>query len=401
VQFSVRVNGVTYSTMFQKTPAGWTAGSLDLSSWRGQNILLQLLTDSVGSNDYDWGWWADLKLAQGGTAPPLAPSLSAPANGANITTAPTLTWSASAGATSYDVYFGTSPTPPIVANTAATSYSPGPLSVGTYDWQVAARSSTGTAISSMWSFTIAAPIASTMSLGPSRLQFGYSGQHITSAQNVALSFSPPAAIHWTASSNQSNITVSPASGSGSAVLQINASPGPSGTITVTAIGGTNAPQQIQVNVAGVVAAKPFGSFDTPGNNTTGIAGAIPVTGWALDNVEASTVGIWREPAPNEAASPNGLVFIGNAVFVAGARPDVQAAYPNLPFNYRAGWGYMLLTNLLVNSNGSGPLGNGTYKLHALVTNQIGQIVDLGAHTITVDNAHASKPFGTIDTPAQG
>ncbi|MGH9665223.1 MAG: hypothetical protein ACRD9L_12430, partial [Bryobacteraceae bacterium] len=240
-----------------------------------------------------------------------------------------------------------------------------------------------------------------MSLGPSRLQFGYSGQHIASTQTVALSFSPPAAIHWTASSNQSNITVSPASGSGSAVLQINASPGPSGTITVTAIGGTNAPQQIQVNVAGVVAAKPFGSFDTPGNNTTGIAGAIPVTGWALDNVEASTVGIWREPAPNEAASPNGLVFIGNAVFVAGARPDVQAAYPNLPFNYRAGWGYMLLTNLLVNSNGSGPLGNGTYKLHALVTNQIGQIVDLGAHTITVDNAHASKPFGTIDTPAQG
>ena len=31
----------------------------------------------------------------------------------------------------------------------------------------------------------------------------------------------------------------------------------------------------------------------------------------------------------------------------------------------------------------------------------GQTLDLGAHAITVDNVHASKPFGTIDTPAQG
>jgi hypothetical protein len=95
------------------------------------------------------------------------------------------------------------------------------------------------------------------------------------------------------------------------------------------------------------------------------------------------------------------VFIGNAVLIAGSRPDVQATYPNAPFNYSAGWGYMLLTNFLPNGGGSGPLGNGTYTLHALVTNQTGQILDLGTRVITVDNAHASKPFGTIDTPAQG
>ena len=28
-------------------------------------------------------------------------------------------------------------------------------------------------------------------------------------------------------------------------------------------------------------------------------------------------------------------------------------------------------------------------------------MDFGAHLITVDNAHATKPFGTIDTPAPG
>src|SRR6266851_294824 len=46
----------------QKTPQGWNAGSLDLSNWRGQTMLLQLVMDSVGDNLYDWGWWADLSI---------------------------------------------------------------------------------------------------------------------------------------------------------------------------------------------------------------------------------------------------------------------------------------------------------------------------------------------------
>src|SRR5260370_30211530 len=61
----------------------------------------------------------------------------------------------------------------------------------------------------------------------------------------------------------------------------------------------------------------------------------------------------------------------------------------------------MLTNFLHNAGGSGPKGNGTYRLHAIITNAGGQTLDLGVHSITVDNAHASKPFGTIDTPGQG
>jgi len=240
-----------------------------------------------------------------------------------------------------------------------------------------------------------------ISLSATKLQFGYSGQQITSPQTVALNFNPSAAVAWTASSNQSNITVSPASGAGNAILQITASPGMSGMITVTAGGATNSPQQIQVTLTTVYSAPPYGSFDTPVNNTTSVAGAVPVTGWALDSIQATNVGIWREPVIGETAQANGLVFIGNAIFVAGARPDVQATYPNSPFNYRAGWGYMLLTNFLPNASGSGASGSGTYKLHAIITNASGQNLDLGAHTITVDNVHAAKPFGTIDTPAQG
>jgi hypothetical protein len=61
----------------------------------------------------------------------------------------------------------------------------------------------------------------------------------------------------------------------------------------------------------------------------------------------------------------------------------------------------MLTNFLPNASGSGAPGNGTYKLHAIAFNKAGSQLDLGTKAITVDNAHAAKPFGTIDTPGQG
>jgi uncharacterized repeat protein (TIGR01451 family) len=234
----------------------------------------------------------------------------------------------------------------------------------------------------------------TLSVSRPKLNFGFSSTLITSTQTVAVNFVNGLGSSWTASSNQPNIIVSPTSGTGSGSIQVTASAGASGTITVTAAGSPGSPQQIQVNVTSATPAAPFGSFDTPANNTTGIAGAIPVTGWALDNIEVSTVGIWREPVTGEPVQSNGLVFIGSAVLVADARPDVQTSFPSTPWAYRAGWGYMLLTNFL-------PGGNGTFRLHAIAVNKAGQSVDLGTRVIAVDNAHAAKPFGTIDTPGQG
>ena len=142
---------------------------------------------------------------------------------------------------------------------------------------------------------------------------------------------------------------------------------------------------------------PFGYFDTPLNNTTSVIGSIPVTGWALDNVGVTQIEIYRNPLPNDAPGKFGLIFIGTASFVRGARPDVQAAYSNYPNADRAGWGYMLLTNFLPAS------GNGTFVLHAIAYDAAGNTVELGApgKTISCDNAHATKPFGAIDTPAQG
>jgi hypothetical protein len=90
-----------------------------------------------------------------------APQLSSPLNGATgVSRTPTLTWSASTGATSYDVYFGTSAPLLLVTNVVATSYSPGLLSPGiTYLWQIVARNAGGTNGSAVWSFTTAVPLA--------------------------------------------------------------------------------------------------------------------------------------------------------------------------------------------------------------------------------------------------
>jgi len=249
---------------------------------------------------------------------------------------------------------------------------------------------------------LAVPIqGSLMSLNRTSLNFGVNGAGslVTSPQDVTITFNGGTAS-WTATSNSSNIVVTPGSGTGNGSIRIGINgPGASGTVTVAAGGVLNSPQVIQVNIATVSPSAPFGSFDTPVNNSTGVVGAIAVTGWALDNVEVTNVDISREPVTGEPAG--NLILIGAAVFVAGARPDVQGMFPAYPFSYRAGWGYQMLTNFLPNASGSGASGNGTYKLHAIAHNKAGTQVDLGTKIITADNTHATKPFGTIDTPGQG
>ncbi len=145
---------------------------------------------------------------------------------------------------------------------------------------------------------------------------------------------------------------------------------------------------------------PFGSFDTPYNNSN-VSGAIGVTGWALSPSGVYAVDVWREPNPGEAAASNGLVLIGTASFVPNARPDVQKAYPAYPNSNAAGWGLQILTNELPFNSFGSILGNGTYRLHAIAHSSADGDSDLGTRTIIVNNAASVSPFGTIDTPAQG
>ena len=89
------------------------------------------------------------------TVLPTPTVLVSPANAAaNVSLSASLSWDASAGATSYDVYFGTSSPPSFAVNTTATSYNPGTLAYDTtYSWYIVARNASGTSPSATWSFT--------------------------------------------------------------------------------------------------------------------------------------------------------------------------------------------------------------------------------------------------------
>ena len=132
---------------------------------------------------------------------------------------------------------------------------------------------------------------------------------------------------------------------------------------------------------------PFGSFDSPADGDV-VSGSIAVTGWVLDDIAMKSVKIYVEQG-------GGLLYVGDANFVEGARPDREEAYPDHPNNSKAGWGYMMLTHFLPGG------GNGTYTLHAIATDRTGKSTTLGINTIMCDNANAVKPFGAIDTPTQG
>jgi hypothetical protein len=107
-----------------------------------------------------------------------APVLISPANGAlAISRTPTLAWNAALNATSYDVYFGTSSAPPLVATVSGASYAPGTLASGTmYYWRVVARNSSGTATSTTWSFMTAGALPAPVLVSPAN---GATGQSLT------------------------------------------------------------------------------------------------------------------------------------------------------------------------------------------------------------------------------
>ena len=137
---------------------------------------------------------------------------------------------------------------------------------------------------------------------------------------------------------------------------------------------------------------PFGYVDLPADGAL-VSGVIALGGWALDDVRVARVRIYRDPVAPEA--PGALVFVGDAVSVRGARPDVERAFTAMPYADEAGWGLLVLTNMLPNR------GTGNFRLHAIAEDGDGQQSLLGSRSVVGDNVSATKPFGTIDTPAWG
>ncbi|MCU0289217.1 MAG: BACON domain-containing protein, partial [Acidobacteria bacterium] len=236
-----------------------------------------------------------------------------------------------------------------------------------------------------------------ISLNRTHLNFGFvKDGNQSGSQTFSITNSGGGMLNWELDDDANWMVCNPTNGVDKGTVTVTVETGGlasgtySGSVTITAPNAANSPQKVNVTLVIYetnTSGGPFGYFETPTDGAT-VYGSIPVTGWALDDTGVESVKIYR--ALNEH-----FVYIGDAVFIEGARPDVELAYPSYPNNYKAGWGYMLLTNVLPNA------GNGTFTLHALAWDKEGHQVDLGWKTINVDNAHAVKPFGAIDTPTQG
>jgi hypothetical protein len=289
------------------------------------------------------------------------------------------------------------------------------LGAGTWFFRVYAESSGG--LRSTPSIEVSTTISNTpptgggFALDRGRLSYGAVRSGTTSsiftpAQTLVVNQTTGSPAAWTATVNQSWLRVTPASGTGTGQVTVSVVPGSTnvgtydGTVSVRPTGTStvlNVAVRLRVYQSGTTAVA-GGFFDTPTNGIVNVSGAIPFTGWAIDDVGVSRVDIYRDPVNGEGGQP----FVGTAAFVSGSRPDVEALYTEYPLNYRAGWGFMVLTNMLpdrVNARPTG--GNGVHRMHAYAVDAEGRSTYLGSKTFTVNNAAAAKPFGTIDTPSQG
>ena len=380
---------------------GYLDGNGDGAAWiwtRSGGIWTQQgakLTAPVGVSSAQIGWSVSLS-ADGNTALFGGP-------GANSFTGAVWVWTRSGSV-------WTRQTTALVGTGATGNASQGSAVALSADGATAMIGGTGdnSGAGAVWPFSSVTTTVPALSLDKSTLAFsavdnGVAFTTQTSAQTVRLTQSGAGALTWTAVSNVPWLVVSPSSGSASATLTISTQFAPAlvasqiGVITLTP-GGTTTTGPLHLTAALSVlipsaAAVPFGSFDTPIDGTTGVTGSIAVTGWALDDIEVTRVRIFRAPVPGEPAGT--LVFIGDAVQVDGARPDVQAMFPSTPRNTRAGWGYLMLTNFLP------ALGNGIFTIYAIADDADGHSTTLGTKTITCTNSTATAPTGAIDTPTQG
>jgi hypothetical protein len=97
-----------------------------------------------------------------GTTIPLLPEAASnpnPVNGAtNIDKNADLSWTAGEGATSYDVYFGTSSPPPLIGNQTAVTFEPGTMAASTkHYWQIDSVNGWGKTAGEEWIFYTAMP----------------------------------------------------------------------------------------------------------------------------------------------------------------------------------------------------------------------------------------------------
>lgn len=352
-------------------------------------------------------WWLMARLAgwDGNATPTSSITVTSPNGDENwaVGSTHTIQWNSTGSITSVKVEYSTN------GGSTWTTVSSSTANDGSYTWVVPdtpsenclvriSDTSFNAADTSNNEFTISAAVGEpSIGLNRQTLYFGYTvGGGVPIAQTIGVNNSGEGTLNWQANTTTTWLSLGNKTGTNTGTFTVTLVPGSltagnySGTIQVSATGADNSPQTIDVYLTVSAAgsdAPPFGSFDTPAPDTV-VRGSIAVTGWALDDIQVASVKLYYEQGSS-------LVYIGDAVFVEGARPDLEESFPHYPFNYKGGWGYMLLSNFLPNG------GNGDFILHAIATDNSGHDVTLDTRTIHCDNANAVLPFGALDTPTQG
>lgn len=137
----------------------------------------------------------------------------------------------------------------------------------------------------------------------------------------------------------------------------------------------------------------FGYIDIPNPDVTEVAsGSYPVVGWAIDDqgidhidflvdnqIVASAIGRFDDPA----IAPQTAVY-------GSTRPDVAAAFPDVPFALYSGFSANIDSTKLLN-------GMHVFSVRATDTNGVAS--SLGTRTVQVNNNGSNlPPFGRIDFP---
>jgi large repetitive protein len=133
---------------------------------------------------------------------------------------------------------------------------------------------------------------------------------------------------------------------------------------------------------------PFGYIDIPGPaGVEGTNGSFPVTGWAIDDEDVDHIDFLMDGQIVAGAVGRGLP--STAVY-GSTRPDVQAAFPDVPNSLFSGFQANIDTTKLI---------NGMHQLSVRVTDNEGASRVIGTRNVQIINVGSNlAPFGRIDVP---
>jgi Bacterial Ig domain len=150
----------------------------------------------------------------------------------------------------------------------------------------------------------------------------------------------------------------------------------------TIIGTVNVVVDNSINQA------PFGYIDIPGPaGTEGANGSFPVVGWAIDDGEVARIDFLVDGQVVAGAVGRGEP---STAWYGSTRPDVEAAFPDVPDSLYSGFSANLDMTAFV---------NGIHQLSVRAWDNLGASRELGTRTVQViSNGQNLAPFGMVDFP---